>query len=333
VHVVVLGAGGLGCVVGAQLAESGVAVTLVARAVHVGAIRRDGLHLSGIHGDRFVRDRLRPVTEAREVDTAVDYLLLVTKTRDTEAALAGAECLRDRVGTALSLQNSVTKDDVLAGWIGEHRVIGATTTESGTLVGPGAVRHTATAPTAFCFGELDGTLSERVIRLADAFTAARMSARPATEIRQAEWEKLLQIAIVAGFSASTLGFKDGVAFAHGIAVRPGAEHYVTIATELLAVYRAMGYEPCDFFAPYSQFRSLGGKPFDAAVDDTLALGAAMIAAGTLGRPPLHDDILRGRPTEVDDSLGHYLATAERCGVPTPTMRGAYRVIKTLEALA
>jgi 2-dehydropantoate 2-reductase len=332
-HVVVLGAGGLGCVIGARLAETGVDVTLVARPQHVDAIARDGLHLSGIRGDAVVRDGLRAVSDADAVGDAVDYLVLTTKTRDTASALAGADRLRHATACALSLQNSVTKDGALTAWIGRDRVIGATTTEAATIVGPGAVRHTATAPTAFYFGEFDGTVSPRVECLAEAFTRAGMGAKATGDIQQAEWEKLLQISVVSGFAASTLGFKDGGAFAYGIAVPPGAEHYVTIARELLAVYCGMGYEPRDFFAPFSQFRALATKSFRDAVTDTLTLGNQMVEAGVLGRPSLHEDIVHGRPTEVDDSLGVFLTEADRLGVAVPTARGAYRVIKTLEALS
>jgi ketopantoate reductase len=58
----------------------------------------------------------------------------------------------------------------------------------------------------------------------------------------------------------------------------------------------------------------------------------MVASGIIGRPSLHEDIVRRRPTEVEDGLGTYLEAADRYGVPVPTARGAYRVIKTLEAL-
>jgi 2-dehydropantoate 2-reductase len=329
-HLVVLGAGGLGCVIGACLAESGVDVTLVARPQHVDAIRRDGLVVEGIRGERRVR--VHAVADPREIEGAIDYLVLLTKTRDTSTALDSASPLRERVAVVLSLQNSVTKDDRLADWIGPDRVLGATTVEAGTLTGPGRVRHTATAPTSFYFGELDGRTSIRAQALADAFTNAGMGAQATPDIRQAEWEKLLQISAVAGFSASTLGFRDGATFAHGIATRSGAEHYVTIATELLAVYRAMGYEPRDFFAPFSQFRALAGATFAEAVESAYQLGTSMVANGILGRPSLHEDIVRHRPTEVEDGLGTYLAAADRLGVAVPTARGAYRVIKTLEAL-
>ena len=146
-----------------------------------------------------------------------------------------------------------------------------------------------------------------------------MGAQATPDIRQAEWEKLLQISIVSGFAASTLGYREPGAFAYGIAVRPGAEHYVAMAKELIAVYHAMGYEPRDFFAPFSQFRVLAASTFEEAVDATLALGTSMVENGILGRPSLHEDIVRGRPTEVDDSLGAYLGRCRPAGD-----RGAHR---------
>jgi hypothetical protein len=59
----------------------------------------------------------------------------------------------------------------------------------------------------------------------------------------------------------------------------------------------------------------------------------MLARGIIGRPSLHEDLVRRRPTELDDCLGAYLQAAERLDVSTPTLTGAYRVIRTLELLA
>jgi 2-dehydropantoate 2-reductase len=333
VHVCVLGAGGLGCVIGARLAESGVDVTLIARAAHVDAINLSGLAVSGAGGDRAVRDHVRAVVDPSDVDGSIDCLMLLVKTRDTASALSSANGLADRVDVALSLQNAATKDDALIDWLGAPRVVGAATTEAGTMVGPGAVRHVSTSPTSqFYFGENDGIASDRVATLVDAFTRAGFLAHQTNVIHQVVWEKLLQISTVAGYSASTIGFLPGGSFADGLTVRAGAEHYVQIATELLAIYRALGYEPQDFFAPFSAFRRLASASFDDSVVDALALGEAMRVGGIVGRPSLHEDIVRGKPTEVDDSLGVYLDAAARLDVAAPTARGAYRVIKTLEAL-
>jgi len=328
----ILGAGGLGSVVGGWLAESGVAVTLVARPAHVEAIRARGLEIRGIRGERLVRRNLEAVASPDEARGDFDLLILGVKAKDTEAALAGAVALRERTRAALSVQNTLTKEASLAAWIGPERVIGASTTEAGTLTGPGVVQHVGTAPTAFYFGEPGGGPSARVAALVDAFNKAGFGARQAADIRHVEWEKLLQITTICAWSVSALGMMPGGSVAEGLVVREAAEHYVTIARELLAVYQSLGYEPQDFFAPYSRFRELQRESFEEAVEATRAQGRRMLDAGVIGRPSLHVDLMRGRPTEVEYCLGPFLAQAERAEIPVPTLRAGYRIIRTLEQM-
>jgi 2-dehydropantoate 2-reductase len=332
VRICILGAGGLGLVLGGWLARSGAELTLVARPAHVDAIRARGLHLSGIRGDAVIRERIRALASASDAEGSFDYLILGVKARDTGDALAGAGQLRARVGAALSLQNSVRKEQRLAEWIGADRVIGAATTEAGTLVGPGEARHTGSAPVSTYFGELDGSRSDRVHALVDAFTKAGFPAQASHEIHQVEWEKLLQAAIFGGWSAATLGTSPRGSVAEALVLREAAEHYVTLARELLAVYRGMGFEPRDFFAPYARFRELAAQDFETAVASAQELGRQMLERGVIGRHSLHEDLVQGRPTELDEILLPFLDEADRLGLPAPTARAAYRTIRTLEQL-
>jgi len=331
-RICILGAGGLGSLVGGWLAESGVEVVLVARPAHVEAIRARGLEIRGIRGERCIRRNLAAYASPAQAAGDFDYLVLAVKQKDTGSALAEAAPLRTRVRAALSLQNALDKDANLATWLGRERVIGAATTEAATLTGPGQVQHVGTAPTAFYFGELDGAPSARVAALVDAFAKAGFGAKQAADIGHVEWEKLLQVASICCFSVSTLGMLPGGSVAEGFAIREAAEHYVTLARELLAVYRSLGYAPQDFFAPYSRFRELERESFDEALEATRALGRRMLDAGVVGRPSLHVDLMRGRPTEVEACLGPFLAQAERAGIAVPTLRAGYRIIRTLEQL-
>jgi len=331
-RVCILGAGGLGLVLGGGLARAGVEVTLVARPAHVEAIRARGLRLSGIRGELAIRERLEAVAAPADARGDFDVLLLVVKARDTAVALAGAQALRSRAALALSLQNSVRKDDWLSDWIGAGRVIGAATTEAGTISGPGEAKHTGSAPVSTWFGELGGGASPRVAALVDAFCKAGFPARAAEDIRQVEWEKLLQAAVFGGWSAATLGVNPRSSVAQALVIREAAEQYVTLARELLAVYRAMGYEPRDFFAPYARFRELAAQDFEAAVEAAQALGRQMCERGVVGRHSLHEDLVQGRPTEVDELLLPWIERAEALGLALPTARAAYRTIRTLERL-
>ena len=331
-HVCILGAGGLGSLVGARLAQSGVAVTLVGREAHVDAIRRNGLCVEGIRGPGLVRDHLLAVTDPAQVSGTIDYLLLTVKASDTAEALAGADMLRATSRAALSLQNSVTKDRRLAEWIGTANVIGASTTESATLIAPGRVRHTGTAPTAFYFGELDGRASTRVLDLVSVFEGAGFGCATTDAIAAVEWEKLLQAALIAAFSITAIGFLPDRTITDALQTRPGAEYYVQLAHELLAVHRALGFTPRDYFEPYAQFRALATEDAESSVQRAMQLGRSMAEKAVRGRPSMHDDLLRHRRTEVDESIGEFVRAAARLGVAAPVLLAAYRIIRGYEAL-
>jgi 2-dehydropantoate 2-reductase len=331
-RICILGAGGLGSLIGGWLAESGVPVTLVAREPHVAAIRARGLAIRGIRGECNVRRQLEAVSSPVDARGEFDVLILAVKAKDTQRALADAAPLFERTRAALSVQNTLCKEDELAASLGAARVIGASTTEAGTLVGPGVVQHVGTAPTAFYFGELDGKPSARVAALVDVFNKAGFGAREAADIRHVEWEKLLQITVLCAWSVSALGVMPGGSVAEALVVREAAEHYLAIARELLAVYRSLGYEPQDFFAPYSRFRELARESDAQAVEALRAQGQRMLEAGVIGRPSLHVDLMRGRPTEVEYCLGPFLTQAERAGIAVPTARASYRIIRTLEQM-
>src|SRR6266545_1490799 len=144
-RVVVLGAGGLGSVVGGLLADAGVHVTLIGRPAHMEAIGYYGLRMVGVRGDRTVRGNLSLATHPKEAEGDFDYLFLTVKSKDTATALEDAAPLRDRVGAALSFQNSIVKDQALAEWLGSDRVVGAATIEAATLAEPGMVWNDFTA--------------------------------------------------------------------------------------------------------------------------------------------------------------------------------------------
>lgn len=328
-RVCILGAGGLGSVVGGYLARSGADVTLIGRPAHVEAIRRDGLRISGRLGEFRIRENLSAVTSADEAQGRFDYLILLVKSKDTAAALAGAERLRERVDTALSLQNEPYRADKLARWIGAEKVIGAVTIEGGTLVEPGHANNHVTSDTTAYFGELDGRASPRVQRLAEAFTRAGLKSAAVTNIVQVIWEKLVQIGCASGWSVSTLPAIPSLVFSDGMKVREGAEHYVQLSKELLSIYKALGYQPQNFFVPFSRLKEIDSLSFDQAVDASMGVARHMEANGIRSRTSMHDDLLRGRKTEAEEIFRPFIDKAAELGLAIPTVQVVYRVMTVL----
>lgn len=326
---VILGAGGLGSVVGGYLANTGQEVTLIGRQAHMDAIARDGLRITGPKGDFCIRENLTLTTHPDQVAGAHDYLIVCVKSKDMESTLADAQDLVRRVGTVLTLQNGIDKEPRLQAWAGPGKVVGASTMEGATLVAPGTCINPFTGPATAYFGELDGTITPRVQELARAFTAARMSARAVDNIKQVTWEKLVQIGLASSWSVSNLAGGDFY-FIDGITVREGAESYMQIALELLSVYRALGYEPQDFYAPMTQFRDLEKGTFDQGVALLMAWGNQLKAANMKSRTSMHVDFTRGRKLEVDEIIKPFIDKARELGIAIPTVVAAYRTIKLLD---
>ena len=118
-RIVIVGAGALGSVIGGCLARAGEDVTLVDVAnPHLEAVARQGLKVTGFQNFSLpVKATDRP-SEIKEAD----FLLLITKSMDTEMALRNVGHLR--IQFASSIQNGVAKDERLARVFGKEKVLG-----------------------------------------------------------------------------------------------------------------------------------------------------------------------------------------------------------------
>src|SRR5215831_15255542 len=116
---VILGAGALGTVVGAHLARAGEDVTLLARGQRAAYLQEHGATLTGLV-DFTVP--VTVVTDPQQVHNA-DVLMVTVKTYDMASALASVKHLD--VGSVLSIQNGVLKDEQLAQTFGWAKVLGA----------------------------------------------------------------------------------------------------------------------------------------------------------------------------------------------------------------
>src|SRR5262245_5242568 len=104
---VVYGAGAVGGVVGARLAEAGLDVVLIARGDHLLAIRDTGLTLETPRGSTTLRIPVVAHPSALAFSAANDVVLLATKTQDGAAAL---DALREATASdvpVVCLQNGV----------------------------------------------------------------------------------------------------------------------------------------------------------------------------------------------------------------------------------
>jgi len=136
---IICGAGAIGSILGARLQRSGQDVVLVARPAHVQAILRDGLHVRFLEEDCSLE--IKAVSDPADIrPNGSDRLLLSVKTQQTEAAAGRLAAVFPGKTPAISLQNAVRNEEILARHFQD--VYGGLVDFSGTFVEPGRVVHT-----------------------------------------------------------------------------------------------------------------------------------------------------------------------------------------------
>jgi len=302
IHVVVAGAGAMGCLFGGLLAERGLRVMLLARHhEHVAAIRRDGLVIRGEGGDRTVR--LDATLEIGEIAPA-DVIFVQCKANATATVAARVLSLLGEDGLAVSFQNGLGNDDILSSIFGRERVIGGLTSLGATLEGPGIVRSYATLPTVI--GELDGGLSERVNALAAVMSAYGIPTDASRNIRVDMWRKLLlniALSATSGLTGLTIGEVVSLPALAGVAHRAMEEAAIVAAATGVVL-------PAD--------ERYGA--FEAVVNS----GAAR------NKTSMRRDIEAGRTTEVATIYDSVIALGRQHAVPTPTLDALAALIAGVE---
>ena len=286
---------------------------------HAAAVLQAGLRISGLADFRV---RLPAFPDAADVSTA-DVLIVTVKTKDMQRALDGVTHLR--IGCVASLQNGVVKNDQLARIFGWDKVVGATTMIGAGLVQDGQVAYTLDGVTFF--GELDGRRSERVEQIVQLFIDAGLKAAAAQDIVSIEWTKQAFQNPFAPLSAiSRLPM-------HRVWSSPQlATLSVHLFREVAAVAQAKGvalseHPAWDLF----NMKVMRDAPFDEAVRMIVEVGTQVTARGqTHIIPSMLQDVLAGKRTEIEETVGYVFKEGQRLGIPVPYTESAYRAVKAIE---
>jgi 2-dehydropantoate 2-reductase len=296
-HLVVVGAGGVGGYFGGRLARAGHDVTLVARGAHLDALRRRGLTVrSAVEGESVAP--VRAVEKTSGLPPA-DAVLLCVKSFDTEAALAGLGAIAGADAPVLSLQNGVDNEDKIDAALGPGRALGGVAYVFAAIEAPGVIVHHFAG--RIVLGELDGRRTPRAERLRDAFAGAGVPVALSEDVRRALWEKYLMISAQGGMTAVTR-CPIGV-------IRNTPETwrmYRQIVEELAAVGRAAGV-------------ALPGDAVDTTLANVEQLAPHLYSS-------LHHDLVHGRRLELEALHGHAVRLGRRLGVATPMLSAVYAAL-------
>lgn len=310
-RVAVYGAGAVGCFFGAKLAEAGAPVTLIGRAAHVEAIRRDGLLFDSPGAARRVK--VAAETGSEPVRDA-QLVLFCVKTRDTAE---GARTLAPLLGpdaVVVSLQNGV--DNVPKLREAGIDALAAVVYVAASMPAPGHLLHAGRGD--LVIGEhgpqgapgggeaAPAQPSARARTVAAWFEQAGVPCRIEADARGELWVKLVMNCAFNAISA--LGrsrYGPMVAEADVCALMREA------IAECVAVAHAEGIAIADVEAQYQA---------------AMRLGEAMREA----RSSTAQDLERGRPTEIDSLNGYVARRGQALGVATPVNRALSTLVRLVE---
>ena len=307
-HVAIVGAGAVGCYFGGMLARAGIPVTLIGRAHHIEAIRRDGLFLERKDFQEFVR--LGAETEISAVGGAsgargASIVLLSVKTVDTETAAAAiAPHLREGA-LLVSLQNGVDNVERIRRATGIF-AIPAVVYVAVAMSGPGRVKHDGRGD--LVVGELSPGIprQEDLCRIARLFDAAHIYCRISNDIAVELWTKLVMNCAYNAISA--------VAQARCGAIKnnPLSSSIVEeLIREVVLVGKASG---------------VSLPSVEQLTEATLKLGDVMANATS----SMAQDLARGNPTEIDSLNGYVVRRGKELGIATPVNTTLHALMKLVE---
>lgn len=311
----VFGAGAIGGFLGAKLADTGIAVSLVARGPHLTAMAENGLVL--IEGEHRSSRKLRVADNAADLGVQ-DYVIVTLKAHSVPALVPKIQPLIGPETVIVSAANglpwwyfykhggefegtqlqSVDPGGVQWNGFGPERVLGCVVYPAAEVIEPGVVKHIT--GNRFSLGEPDGTKSERALRLSSVMTKAGFKAPVRPKLRAELWVKLWGNLSFNPISALTCATLDKVC------TDPGTR----------AVARAMMVEA-------QSIAERLGVTFPVDVDRRIDGGAAVGAH----RTSMLQDLEAGRPMEIDALVGSVAELGRLTHVPTPTIDAVLALIK------
>ncbi len=292
--IVVYGAGAIGSVYAARLAERH-DVTVVARPAHVDAIARGGLRIAG-REDRIARVRAVPRLDAIAPNTLV---LLTTKVNDNGAAGDAIAAVARPDTTVLCVQNGLHGERIVKERCevrGARCVVLRAVTQFGAIFRePGVVELKVEGYTLV-------ERHERSAAIADLLTASGLDGRVSPDIDADVWRKLTFNCVINPITAI-----------NGLLVGEIADPRLDplkqlVIDECLAVARA------------------DGVVFDIDIQQALRdqFGPSRNIAS------MRQDLMKRKPTEIDHMNGAVVALGRQHGLACPVNAALVAIIKAME---
>jgi 2-dehydropantoate 2-reductase len=320
-RVLIIGAGAVGCFIGARLALAGVNVSLVGRGPLVAAARDNGLHLVEPEGERNTSP-LPAFASLGEAFAAAgfDLAIVTAKAYDTEAIIAELRAATPAPPPLLSMQNGVGNEDAFSQAFGAELIIAGAIETPVTIPVPGTVTvhrsryRTGIAPVAS---------HSKAEFATDILRRGSLSVHLYDDYRRLKWSKLL-LNLPANAQCAILDWTPAQCMATPATAALEARAW----QEAFRVMTALDIRPVNL-AGYPL--ALLGLIVPHLPAGALARGMARTVAGGRGTkmPSFHAALSSGKRSEVHWLNGAVSRYGQAAGVRTPANTALASVLSAI----
>jgi len=303
VKIAVIGPGAVGCLLAVSLAEAGEDVHLIDyRPERVALLREQGIRLKTPGGV----SRLIPVPCWLPADVGPCRLaVMAVKAHQTKGAVQALPLLLAPGGQALSLQNGLGNLEEMARMVGPERLLAGVTYLGVTRQAEGQILYAGQGEVIIGAPPGSAVSASEIAAVAALFQRAGFKCRSTADIQTLIWDKLM---INAGINPLTalLRVSNGAL----LELPEAWPLAVAAAAEVQAVAQAQGL-------------AVAGDPAERL--------RQVCRATAQNRSSMLQDILAGRPTEIDSLNGQVAARGQARGVPTPINDLLTQLLRALDA--
>ncbi len=306
--VCVVGAGAIGSLFAGHLGSQVNARVLVRRQEHEDQLNRQGLKVSG------KSDLQTPIRASMDPEQLGDVELIIVATKAT-AVESAAQRLSGRFpnATVMTVQNGLGCEDVVAQY-GDWPIISSITFMSGVRHSDVHVEYELDTETWMGPWAMRGASYEKTQQVADLINRSGLKAKAFTDVRPAQWSKLLFNSAVNSIGAVT-NLPHVRDFAKRETTADLGQLVFAMMDEGKRVAAALGIELYE--DPWEM--NVEAVSHGKTGDDDYAHVFSML-----------DDVRSKRLTEVDWLTGAIVRQANKLGIPAPIHETLYGLVKGLE---
>lgn len=299
--IAVLGAGAVGCYFGGMLARAGNAVTLIARANHVAAIKKNGLYLDCLSFKEHVR--LDATTAVTDISSA-DLILCCVKSSDTEDAIRRIAPNIQKDAVILSLQNGVDNYERIRATI-SNPTFPSVVYVATRMAGDGHVEHVGRGELAIGAAGASGEWADTLNAIAALFSASSVPCTVLPDVRRALWAKFLVNCAYNGISA--IGAIDYGQMVETAEVKKLID---ALTAEFLLIAKKEGV--------------------NIPAEEAMNVNAQIPITMPRQKSSTAQDLMRGKQSEIDYLNGLIVRKGIEHNIPTPANQAIYALVKMLE---